>query len=189
MGDPAKRRATYEDVLAAPPNMVAEIIFGVLHTFPRPRVRHARASTRLGGQIDGPFDRGRGGPGGWIILDEPELHLGPEPDILVPDLAGWRRERMPSLPLDAAFLTLAPDWCCEVLSPSTQAIDRADKMEVYQRERVRHVWHVDPEGKTHEVFELGSDVWLRTNVWRGDAKVRARPFDAIELELAVLWQD
>ncbi len=188
MGEPAKRRATYADVLAAPPNHIAQVIFGVLHTMPRPAVRHARASTRLG-RFLGDFDDDPREPGGWISLDEPELHLGTEPDILVPDLAGWRRSRMPKLPRDDAFLTLPPDWCCEVLSPSTQAIDRADKMDVYRREGVSHVWLVDPQGETLEVFELGGEGCVRTNVWRGSASVRARPFDAIVLDLSVLWAD
>jgi len=191
MGDPAKRRATYQDVLDAPPNMVAEVLFGVLHTFPRPRVRHAIASSAIGSELGGPFGRGKGGPGGWVILDEPELHLGSEPDILVPDLAGWRRERMPRIPREEAFVTLPPDWVCEVLSPSTQALDRADKMEIYRRENVTHVWHVDPDGRTLEVFGLDPGLlrYVQAAVWRGDMKVRAEPFDAIELELGVLWAD
>lgn len=188
MGELAKRRATYQDVLDAPENLVAEVVFGVLHTFPRPAVRHARAATRLGGELDGPFDRGRGGPGGWVILGEPELHLGAEPDIVVPDLAGWRRERMPRVPRDDAFISLAPDWVCEVLSPSTQAIDRSDKMDVYRRESVRHLWHVEPIGMTLEVYRL-EQRWVQVAVWRGDKTVRAEPFDAIEIELGALWAD
>src|SRR6185437_11076720 len=126
MGAPAKHGATYADVLAAPAGMVAEVVHGVLHTQPRPAMPHTRAASRLGGELGGPFDRGRGGPGGWIILYEPELHLGE--DILVPDLGGWRRERLPKVPMGAAYLTLAPDWICEVVSPSTQAFDRGDKL-------------------------------------------------------------
>ena len=191
MGDPAERRATYQDVLEAPPNMVAEVIFGVLHTFPRPRVRHAMASSVIGSELGGPFGRGRGGPGGWVILDEPELHLGNEPDIIVPDLAGWRRERMPRIPRDEAFIVQPPDWVCEVLSPSTQALDRTDKMEIYRRETVTHVWHVDPEGRTLEVFRLDPQLlrYVQAAVWRGDMMVRAEPFDAIELELSALWAE
>src|SRR6185503_17557356 len=124
---PARQRATYEDVLAAPRNRVAEILFGVLHSHPRPAAPHARAASVLGVRLGGPFDLGEGGPGGWVILDEPEVHLGEH--VLVPDLAGWRRERMPALP-EAAYFELAPDWVCEVLSPGTQAIDRADKMPI-----------------------------------------------------------
>jgi Uma2 family endonuclease len=147
MGDPAKKRATYDDVLNAPPTMVAEIIDGVLSTMPRPASSHAQAAMTLGEELGPPFKRGKGGPGGWVILTEPELHLGVEPDVLVPDLAGWRRERMPVMP-EVAFFTLAPDWVCEVLSPSTQRHDRHGKMPVYQRERVAHVWLVDPIART-----------------------------------------
>src|SRR6476646_4505786 len=107
---------TYADIEALPPNQVGEIVRGVLYANPRPASPHAAAASAVGEELGPPFKRGRGGPGGWVILDEPELHLGE--DVLVPDLAGWRRERMPELPR-AAFFTLAPDWACEVLSPST----------------------------------------------------------------------
>jgi Uma2 family endonuclease len=187
MEDAAKRRATYEDVLAAPEHVVAEVVRGVLHTQPRPATPHTRAATRLGVELGGPFDRGRGGPGGWVILDEPELHLGE--DIVVPDIGGWRRSRMPRLPMEAAFFTLAPDWVCEVLSPSTQAFDRGDKLDVYARESVAHVWLVDPLAKMLEVLRLEHEKWLRVATWTGDSVVRAEPFDAVELELATLWAD
>lgn len=181
-----KRRATYEDVLAAPPHVVAEVLLGVLHVHPRPAGRHTLAASHLGFELGGPFDRGRGGPGGWIILDEPELHLAD--DIVVPDLAGWRRERMPRVP-DMPFFALAPDWVCEVLSPGTEATDRSDKMPIYAREGVRHAWLVDPIAKTLEVFRLRrpKPSKVLAGVWRDDANVRAAPFDAIELELAALW--
>ena len=184
MGDPALRRATYDDLLRAPPHVVAEIVAGVLITHPRPAALHARASSRLGAELDGPFDRGRGGPGGWLLLDEPELHL--QADVLVPDLAGWRRERMPTLPDTAAF-ELAPDWVCEVLSPSTEAIDRADKMPIYAREGVGHVWLVDPVTRTLEAFQREGERWLLLGTWRNEALVRVEPFEAFELELAGLW--
>src|SRR5437016_825432 len=137
MADPAKKRATYEDVLRAPEHVVAEIINGELRLSPRPGKPHARATSSLGIELGGPFDRGRGGPGGWIILDEPELHLGEE--VVVPDLAGWRRERMPTLD-EAAYFTLAPDWICEALSKSTEADDRADKLPIYAAAGVEHAW-------------------------------------------------
>jgi len=184
MGDPAKRRATYEDLVAVPEHLVAEIINGMLVTQPRPASLHARAASRLGAELDGPFDRGKGGPGGWILLDEPELHL--HGDVLVPDLAGWRRERMPELP-DATAFELAPDWICEVLSPSTAATDRAEKMPIYARERVAHLWLVDPIAKTLEACRFENGRWLLLGTWRDDAKVRVEPFDAFELELAGLW--
>ncbi len=181
----AKKPATYEDLLAVPEHLIAEIINGVLHTQPRPASRHARACSRLGGALDGPFDRGKGGPGGWIILFEPELHL--HGDVLVQDLAGWRRERMPELP-DAAAFELAPDWVCEVLSLGNAATDRTDKMTIYAREGVRHVWLVDPIEKTLESYRLEGGRWVVVGTWRDDARPRVEPFDAIELELGALWE-
>ncbi len=181
-----RRRATYADLEQVAPHLVAEIIDGVLYTSPRPGSPHARAASVLGIDLGGPFYRGRGGPGGWVILDEPELHLGPEPDVLVPDLAGWRRERMPEVP-DAPAFTLAPDWICEVLSASTEAIDRAEKMPVYAREGVQHLWLVDPVLQTLESYRLEAGAWRLLKTYRGDRVVRAEPFDAIELDLAALW--
>jgi Uma2 family endonuclease len=191
MGMPAEklRRATYADLEAVPPGKVAEIIDGMLHVHPRPAPRHARASSALGGELFGPFDAGRGGPGGWLILDEPELHLGPaeDPDVLVPDLAAWRVERMPDMP-ETAYFSLAPDWICEVLSPSTEATDRTDKMTIYAREGVRHAWLLNPILETLEVFALNQEkLWVLRGTHRGNAIVRAEPFDAIELDLSVLW--
>ncbi len=180
------RRATYEDVLAAPEHKVAEVLFGVLYTHPRPASPHARVASSLGGELHGPFDRGRGGPGGWIVLDEPELHLGD--DIVVPDLGGWRRERMPKIAA-TAFFTLAPDWVCEVLSPSTRKVDQTDKLEVYGRERVSHVWHLDPIDRTLVVMRLENGRYSILATHKDDDVVRAEPFDAIELSLAILWAD
>jgi Uma2 family endonuclease len=186
MTAPARRRASYEDVLAAPPHVIAEVIHGVLHTQPRPSLRHANASSLLGYQISGPYRVGVGGPGGWVIYDEPELHL--RDDILVPDLGGWKRERLAELPDDAPWTTIAPDWVCEVLSPSTQAIDRAEKMDIYLREQVGHVWLVDPIARTLEVYRHGGSVWQRVSIHRDDAVVHAEPFEAAELELRLLWE-
>ncbi|MBL8608127.1 MAG: Uma2 family endonuclease [Myxococcales bacterium] len=180
----AKKIATYDDVVALPPNMVGQIVFGTLHAHPRPAVPHALAASALGEELGPPFKRGRGGPGGWIILDEPELHLGA--NVLVPDLAGWRRARMPEAPR-TAYLTVAPDWACEVLSPSTSALDRGDKSKVYAREGVTHLWFVDPDARTLEVLALDGGTYRILEVHAGDAKVRAVPFDAIELDLAILW--
>jgi Uma2 family endonuclease len=184
MGSNAPRRADYNDVLNAPAHVIAEVIDGVLHTQPRPRTIHAQTATVLGEELGSPFRRGRGGPGGWILLDEPELHLGA--DIVVPDLAGWRRSSLPELP-DAAYLTVRPDWCCEVLSPSTQRNDRVLKLPLYRREGVGHVWLVDPEAKTLEVFRLDGDTYRLLDSHADDALVRAEPFEAFELELAALW--
>lgn len=185
-GDAARKDATYEDVLAAPDHMVAEVIRGSLSLMPRPRPLHARTSSRLGMRL-GVFDGdGEDGPGGWVILDEPELHLAA--DIVVPDLGGWRRERMPSIPTDLAYFELAPDWACEVLSPKTARIDRSDKTEIYAEHRVQHLWLVDPEVQTLEVLRLDGATYRVIKTFAGDARVRAEPFDAIELALGSLWQ-
>jgi len=184
MADAASRRASYSDVLAAPEHVVAELVGGELHTHPRPATRHAMASSALGGELAGPFNRGKGGPGGWIILDEPEIHLGD--DVLVPDLAGWRRESLPELP-DAPYLEVRPDWVCETLSPSTRAHDRVRKMPVYAREEVQHVWLVDADVQLVEVFRLDGETYRLVATHDGDVTVRLEPFDAIELDLAALW--
>ena len=180
----ARKLGTYADLEALPPHVVGELIFGVVHVSPRPASLHANATAGAFGGIDGPFRRGKGGPGGWVILFEPELHL--EGDVLIPDLAGWRRERMPELPQSANF-TLAPDWVCEVLSPSTEAVDRGDKSKVYAREGVRHLWFVDPIVKTLEILRLDGATYRVIEVFTGDIGVRAEPFDAIEFDLGALW--
>ena len=179
-------KATYEDVLNAPENKVAEILDGELFLSPRPAPRHARGSSALGGLLWGPFDDGRGGPGGWWILDEPELHLGDH--VVVPDIAGWRRERMPALP-DVAFFTLAPDWVCEVLSPSTERIDRALKLRIYAEAGVAHAWLLDPIDRTLEVLRLRDRAWVIAKVLSGNEAVRIEPFEALELPLDRLWPD
>ncbi|WP_433926114.1 Uma2 family endonuclease [Sorangium cellulosum] len=194
MGQPAEkpRRATFADLEAVPPNKVAELVRGVLHVFPRPAPRHARAASSLGIELGGPFDHGKNGPGGWWILGEPELHF-PDPasprdvEVLVPDIAGWRRERMPELP-ETAYFSLAPDWICEVLSPSTEQVDRKEKMPIYAREGVQHAWLVDPIQRTLEVFSLAPGRgWTPVATDRDAARVRVAPFEAIEIELRLLW--
>jgi len=179
--------ATYQDVLDAPPHKVAEVVYGVLHMQPRPAMPHAWASSGLGYELTGPFHRGNGGPGGWWIVFEPELHLGD--DILVPDLAGWRRETMPVYP-DTAYCTVAPDWVCEVLSPSTRRLDLTDKREVYAREGVSHIWFIDPDARTLEAFRLGDDDrWILIASLSDNAPVSVVPFDAISFPLGSLWPD
>lgn len=187
MADAARRNATYEDLQAAPRHKVAEIIAGELRLSPRPAKPHAAAASALGEELGPPFKRGRGGPGGWILLDEPELHL--REDILVTDLAGWRRERLPVLTNDEPFFTLPPDWVCEVLSRATSRSDRSEKLPIYAREGVSHAWLVDPLDRTLEVLRLDGGRWSILAVHRDDERIRAEPFDAIELELGVLWAD
>ena len=180
----ARRRATYQDVLDAPAHQVAEIVGGTLYTHPRPAPPHAVATSYLGIELGAPFGKGRGGPGGWWIIDEPELHL--EEDVLVPDLAGWRRERMPDLP-NTAYFTLAPDWVCEVLSASTRRLDLHGKRPVYARECVAHLWLVDPTDRTLEAFELRKGEWVLIGTAKDDEPVNIRPFDAITFSLGDLW--
>ena len=185
-------RATYADLEAVPSNQVAELIQGTLYTFPRPAPKHANTTSALGIKIGGPFHLGDRGPGGWWILDEPEIHF-PDPtapgeiDAVVPDLAGWKRARMPALP-EEAYFTLAPDWICEVLSKGTKAHDREDKMPLYAREGVQHAWLIDPLTRTLEVYTLGAGKrWSEPVSYSGVEVVRAAPFDAVEIDLSSLW--
>jgi Uma2 family endonuclease len=184
MASPAEPLPQYADLLALPENVVGEIVDGELHVSPRPALLHAAAASVLGAEVGTAFHRGRGGPGGWIILDEPELHLGP--DVLVPDMAGWRRERLPELP-DAPYLELAPDWVCEVMSASTALLDRHKKMPVYAREKVAYVWLVDPRDRLLELFKLEGQRFTSLGTHAESEQVRAEPFDAIELDPSALW--
>jgi len=182
-----ERDALYEAYLRVPPHQRAEIVRGTLYVMSRPAPRHANAASMLGVELGTAFQRGRGGPGGWWILDEPELQLVPKEPI-VPDLAGWRLERMPELP-DTACFTLVPDWVCEVLSRSTEKIDRDEKLPYYAEHGVHHVWLLDPLDKRLEVYALDVSTrrWREVRIHQGDTSVRAAPFDAIELDLAALW--
>jgi len=185
----AKRRATYEDLAKVPDHMVAEIIDGELLTTPRPAVRQALAASMLGADLIGAFGGpppGSAAPGGWWLLFEPELHLGG--DVIVPDFAGWRRERVPVLP-DVVGVELAPDWVCEVVSPSTGAIDRGQKMGVYAREAVSHLWIVDPTLRTLEVYRLEDRRWVVASTHGGVEAVRAEPFDAVALDVRRWWRE
>jgi len=181
---PKSRPATYADIEALPPNMVGEIVFGVLYAQPRPAPRHGLAANRLSHEITGPFDFGRGGPGGWIFIVEPELHLGPH--VVVPDIAGWRRERLTPFP-ETASITTPPDWLCEVLSPSTQALDRTDKFAVYAEFGVGHCWYADPLARTLEVLEWTSGKWLLAATFKDADAVSAPPFAVHTFALDGLW--
>ena len=182
-----KRDATYEDLCAVPGTMVAEILDGDLYASPRPAIPHAQCTSRLGYAIGPAFDLGAGAPGspgGWLILFEPELHLGPH--VLVPDLAGWRRTRLPVAP-KTPFFTIEPDWLCEVVSPSTAGLDRVKKLDVYARVDVPCLWLLDPLERLIEVFRLENGRWVRTAAHADDEVVRAEPFEAIEIDLLTLW--
>ena len=179
---PVKKGATYDDLRDVPDHFVAEIFDGDLYAFPRPALPHANAAASLLAEIHNSFHRKD--PEGWVILFEPELHLGR--DVLVPDIAGWRRARLPNVPPDA-YLTLAPDWICEVLSKSTEMIDRSKKLRIYAREGVAHAWLLDPVAHRLEVLCLEAGRWTQLAKHEGDAKFRAEPFETIEIELGALW--
>lgn len=177
-------KATYQDILDAPAHMVAEIINGTLYTQPRPALPHAFAGSGLGYELTGPFQRGRGGPGGWWIINEPEIHLGT--DVLVPDVAGWRHETLPQFP-DAAHTSIAPDWICEILSRSTKSYDVTDKRDIYGTFGVGHIWFVDPDARTLEAFANLDGDWTLIAALRDHDPVCVAPFDAITFRLGDLW--
>lgn len=183
---PFDREATYEDLKRVPDIMVAEMAGGELYAFPRPAFPHANLATVINVLIGGAYHLGRGGPGGWLILFEPELHFGR--DVMVPDFAGWRRTRLPAVP-NVPWLTLAPDWACELLSPSTAAFDRKQKLQIYAREGIPWMWLIDPATRTLEILRLDEDRWTVWGVHEGCDVVRAEPFTEIELDLSIFWAD
>ena len=187
MAQPAKKKATYDDLLSLPENVVGELIDGELFATPRPTYAHAVSTSVIGGLLLPPFQiGGGGGPGGWWILYEPEIHLGE--NVLVPDLAGWKKERMPSIP-EGHWTSLPPDWVCEVLSPGTVRLDKMRKLPIYAEFGVAHLWLVDPRYKTLETFRLQEGRWLLLACVSEADKVRAEPFHEIEFDLRNLWGD
>jgi Uma2 family endonuclease len=181
---PKKQPATYADLLALPENVVGEIVDGDVVVSPRPAPPHAVAASYLGIEIGGSFGRRHGGPGGWLIVFEPELHLGDH--VLVPDLAGWLRERMPRLP-ETAWFELRPDWVCEVLSPSTAILDRTRKQDIYRQHGVPWLWFVDPPSRTIEVLRLSGQDWVVAGTFGGEGEARIPPFDAVAIDVGALW--
>lgn len=184
MAEAAKKRATYADLEAVPPHLVAEIIDGELMTHPRPSPRHSATASALGAELTGPFQKGRRGPGGWVFFVEPEISF--DAQLLVPDMAGWKRERLPAYP-DTNYHTVSPDWICEILSGSTEKRDRTVKSRIYAEARVPYFWLIDPRLQILEAFELDEGRWLKIGAWNSDDEVRAPPFDAVAFSLADLW--
>ena len=184
MASPARKPATYEDLMKLPEDRIGEIVDGDIYASPRPGAPHSECAFELSLDLGTAFRRGRGGPGGWLFLFEPELRL--LEDTLVPDLAGWRRERLPSVP-DTPAVTLAPDWVCEILSPSTERLDRVRKLPAYARHGVGHAWLVNRSTRTLEVYRREGTSWVLAATHADDAIVRAEPFDAIEIDLLRLW--
>lgn len=179
-------QATYSVLNALPQGWVGEIVEDELVASPRPLAAQARAAFMLGVELGEHLDPRRGGNGRWCFLRAPELHLGR--DVLVPDLAGWRRDRISQPPEPSApFLTLAPDWVCEVVSPVTISLDRVRKLPLYAQHGVSHAWFIDPEARTLEVFQRLKRGWLFAASYEGDALVRVEPFPSVSLELGSLW--
>lgn len=176
--------ATYADIEALPPNMVGEILFGNLVTHPRPTPRHGAAASALGGVVGSPFQFGNGGPGGWIFIVEPEIHFGPH--VVVPDIAGWRLENSAGI-AEKAYIEKAPDWLCEVLSPSTERYDRHEKQRIYATYGVDHIWHVNPITKLLEIYERQERGWLLTHSFQDQDLVSAPPFESLAFNLGLLW--
>lgn len=181
----AEKPASYQDIIDLPENMVGEIIYGQLESHPRPAPKHALATSSIGDELVSPFQKGKGGPGGWWIFDEPECHLGS--DILVPDLAGWQKERMPSLPKTAWF-EIVPDWVCEILSPSTARLDRVVKMPLYAQLAVNYFWLIDPGLQTLEAYVLQDSNWSLMATFADDDEVSIAPFAEHSFSLSVLWE-
>lgn len=180
------REATLADLEALPPSVRGEIIDGQLYAFPRPRAPHADLESGVVDELRGPFQKGRGGPGGWWILAEPGIEVPRSPEFS-PDVAGWRRERMPSLPKHGP-ITVVPDWACEILSPRTRSYDLLVKRPFYAELGIGHLWYVDPEARSLTVSRLLDGKWLEVGVFGRDQRVRAEPFDAIEIALGDWWE-
>ena len=183
---PQPRPTLYERLEALPEGLTGEILDGQLYTQPRPSGLHVIAATSLADELVSPFQKGRGGPGGWWITAEPELHFIRDTEVNVPDLAGWRRGRLPRIPRDHRF-SVVPDWVCEVLSPSTAGTDRDVKMPIYAQYGVAHAWLIDPIAHTLEAYALKAGAWVEIGRFAGAAQVLVPPFAAVTINLDDLW--
>lgn len=182
----AARKATYDELVALPDDKIGEIVGGELYASPRPRIRHARMLTAIGAKLFSTFDDGIAGAGGWWVLDEPELHL--ENDVMVPDIAAWRRERLEALP-DTAAIGLAPDWVCEILSPSTAVLDRSLKLPTYARHGVGWLWLIDPAAQTVEVLKRSRGSWALVEIAGAEGVIAAEPFESLAIDLSATWSN
>jgi len=183
---PALQPTLYESLEALPEGVTGEILNGQLHTHPRPSGAHVNVGSMLGAELIGPFRKGNEGPGGWWIIDEPEIHFVRNVEVAVPDLAGWRRERMPYFPEDQRF-EVVPDWICEILSPSTAGRDREIKMPLYAYYEVRYIWLIDPAKRTLEAYRFEAGTWIETGRFADADRVTAPPFEAVSLDLEIFW--
>lgn len=179
--------ATVADLERLPATWRGEIIDGVMHAVPRPSGPHAQIEGRMAADLEPPFGRGRGGPGGWWIVPEPGIRVERSPEFS-PDLGGWKRDRLPLIPPTGPFTTV-PDWICEILSPGTRNYDLTVKRRFYSEIGVPHLWYVDVDARNLEVSRLSDGKWLELATYDADEKVRAEPFEAIEIDLSSWWAD
>lgn len=184
----AERKTPYQSLLELPEHVVGEIINGQLYTQPRPAAPHALACASLEIEIGSAYHKDRGGPGGWWIIVEPEIHFVRDTEVLVPDIAGWRRERLPKMPRDHRF-EVVPDWVCEMLSPSTARDDRVTKMPVYARYGVPYLWPVDPLARSLEAFALEQGRWVVIGLYGDQAEANISPFQELALQMTELWAE
>lgn len=187
MADPARRRATYADLAALPEGTRAEVIGGELHTSPAPLPRHSKAEGAIRRFVGGPYDDDDGarGAGGWWNFLEVDVELATH-DIVRPDISGWRRDRLPD-PGTERPIHVAPDWVCEVLSPSTASLDRGSKRELYAAHRVGHYWLVDPDARIIEVFENADGRWVLVGTYHAGQTAALPPFVEVEIPLGRLF--
>jgi Uma2 family endonuclease len=182
---PSTKPPTLADLDALPPGIVGEIIDGVLYTMTKPRMRHQRTTARICGKLSDPFDEGNGGPGGWWIVAEPGIELPNTPEIS-PDVAGWRRERMPEMPGDEP-IRVVPDWTCEILSKTTRRHDLEVKMPYYAKVGVAYHWLVDLEARVLTAYRLDFSEWRVIGTYSNETEARIPPFAAVPLNVASWW--
>jgi len=178
--------AAYQDVENLSARAIGELFDGRLHAQPRPAAPHVHTQFFVGGHLFNPFYRGIGGPGGWVILAEPEIHFKLDLDVTVPDLAGWRRARKLKFPTGHK-IELVPDWICEILSPSTRSIDQEIKMPLYARYGVSYLWLVEPIEHVVDAYRLQGGEWVAVGRYTGTTQAAIPPFDAVLLDLGSLW--
>jgi len=176
----------YQQLENLPELFIGELFDGQLHAHSRPAFPHGYVYSAVGGTLFNPFHNGIGGPGGWVIISEPEVHFTLDVDVTVPDLAGWRRERKLRFPTGHK-IELVPDWICEILSPSTRSIDREIKMPLYARYGVSYLWLVEPVEHVVEAYRLESGEWVEIGCYTGMDQAAILPFEAVPLDLGRLW--
>ncbi len=180
--------ATAADLARLPPDMRAEIINGEIVQKANPSAEHADAQGGALAHLRGQYHHRSGGdkPGGWWILPEVEIELAPH-EVYRPDIAGWRRDCMPERP--GMPVKSRPNWICEVLSPSDASNDLVKKLRVYHQSHVAHYWIIDPQNETLTVLRWTPEGYLAALTAGRTDRVRAEPFETVELPVGVLFGD